>query len=525
MSRVKVENSGFLISELYLPNCISDSSDPRTICSHHTPKDKHEEHDVKEVKKQPLLKAGCVGIQFVTVRIYYNHVENKTPSLSNPSPSFLLVNVFSRTTSPVQPGDGNNTDTNHQSSTNTCTSLETNTLEHLREPEGADETPDLADKSDEDTDAGSFLLMTVDSIGDQDGSDDLVSDGGNGGTDEGCDVPLLGVIGLNEEDNVADDTEEETRVAKPETVFRQRTVTSRHLASLALHPEIGQNTSELFTNDSTDDDTGKLIANLLSVEVVLFLEELRNLDCDKNGSEQEDHGVRSGRDDDGSVTAHGQGLNKVPGSHGSRVDTSEAPVFLLEIRTTVLNTLAQVTGLGAEEDGKDQLNSVDDGKDVVDPAVADVVGDETHGEAAQGNTNGDHQGPNAHICATLSLEKGLTDNTTSDGSSGTDEESDQSSACGHAGIAMTVGASKVANKTANKRNQPDWATSISDREGSPEQWRSTQDCNLERCKVRGSLNAATQVFVDVEICWNDCCSRERAHHRMERDQQQVDRFL
>jgi len=425
----------------------------------------------------------------------------------------------------VQPGDRNNTDTNHQSSTNSRTGLETNTLEHLREPEGTDKAPDLADKGDEDTDTGSFFLVAIDSVGDKDSSDDLVSDGGNGGTDEGCDIPLLGVISLDEEDNVTDDAEEEPRVTEPKTVFRKRAVASRHLAGLALHPEIRKNTSELFANDSTNDDTGELVSDLLSVEVVLLLEELRNLDSNKDGSEQEDHGVRSGRDDDGSVTTHGQRLNKVPGSHGSRVDTPEAPVLLLKVRATVLNALAQVTCLGTEEDGEDELNSVDDGEDVVNPTVTDVVGDETHGEASQRNTNGDHQGPNAHICASFSLEEGFTDDTTSDGSSGTDEESDQSSACGHAGIAMTVGASNVAHKTADKRDQPDWATSIADREGSPEQWRSTQDRNLERCEVRGSLNTAAQVLVDVEVSWNDCCSRERAHHRMESNQQQVDRFL
>jgi len=139
----------------------------------------------------------------------------------------------------VQPGDRNNTDTNHQSSTNSRTGLETNTLEHLREPEGTDKAPDLADKGDEDTDTGSFFLVAIDSVGDKDSSDDLVSDGGNGGTDEGCDIPLLGVISLDEEDNVTDDAEEEPRVTEPKTVFRKRAVASRHLASLALHPEIG----------------------------------------------------------------------------------------------------------------------------------------------------------------------------------------------------------------------------------------------------------------------------------------------
>ena len=70
----------------------------------------------------------------------------------------------------------------------------------------------------------------------------------------------------------------------------------RHLASLALHPEIRQNTSELFTNDSSDDNAGELISDLLSVELVLLLEQLRNLNGDKDGSKQEDHGVRGSRD-------------------------------------------------------------------------------------------------------------------------------------------------------------------------------------------------------------------------------------
>jgi hypothetical protein len=33
---------------------------------------------------------------------------------------------------------------------------------------------------------------------------------------------------------------------------------------------------------------------------------------------------------------------------------------------------------------------------------------------------------------------------------------------------MTVGTTNVADKTADCRDQPDWTTSISDREGTPE---------------------------------------------------------
>ena len=132
-------------------------------------------------------------------RVYYEFIT-----------SFLLVDRLSRATSPVQPYDRNNTDTNHQSRTDASTSLKSNALKHLGEPEGTDEAPDLADKGDEHTDTSGFFLVTVNSIGDKDCGDDLVSDGSDGGTDKGCDIPFHGVIGLDEEDNVTDNTKKET---------------------------------------------------------------------------------------------------------------------------------------------------------------------------------------------------------------------------------------------------------------------------------------------------------------------------
>ena len=363
---------------------------------------------------------------------------------------------------------GNNTDTNHQCSANASAGLESNALKHLREPERTDEAPNLAYEGDEDTNTGSFFLVTIDSVGDKHGGDDLVANGSDGGANQRCNVPLGDVFSLNEEDNVADDTEEETSITKPETVLRLRTVTSRHLTSSALHPRVGQDTSKLFTDDGTDDDTGELVSNLLSVELKLLLEQLGNLDGDEDRGKKEDHRIGGGRDHDCRMATHSQRLNEVPSSERSRVNTSEAPVLLLEIRATVLNTLAQVPGLGSEEDVENKLSTVDHGQNIVDPAVANVVCDEAHGEATQRDTQSNHQGPDTHVLSTFSLEEGLADDTATDGSSRTDEESDQGSACSHASIAMTVGTTNVADKTADCRDQPDWTTSISDREGTPE---------------------------------------------------------
>ena len=90
------------------------------------------------------------------------------------SKSKLLVAGPSRTTSEVQVDCGNNTDTNHQCSANASAGLESNALKHLREPEGTDEAPNLAYEGDEDTDTGSFFLMTIDSVGDKHGGDGTV---------------------------------------------------------------------------------------------------------------------------------------------------------------------------------------------------------------------------------------------------------------------------------------------------------------------------------------------------------------
>lgn len=86
---------------------------------------------------------------------------------------------------------------------------------------------------------------------------------------------------------------------------------------------------------------------------------MRELDRDQDGCQEEDHGVGGCRNHDGGVAAHGKGLDEVPGSEWGGIDTSEAPVLLLHVGATVLDTLAQVSGLRAEEDVKDELGTVD----------------------------------------------------------------------------------------------------------------------------------------------------------------------
>lgn len=167
-----------------------------------------------------------------THTIYSLHIHNPLTKYSK-----VLVILFLRATSELQKDSRDNADTDNESAAHTSTTRKSNILKKLREPEGADETPDLADKGDEDTDTGSFFLVAINGVGDEHCGDDLVADGGDGGTDERSDVPFVaGVLGLDQEDDEADHAEDEAGVAEPETVFGLGTVAGGKLAGAAFHP-------------------------------------------------------------------------------------------------------------------------------------------------------------------------------------------------------------------------------------------------------------------------------------------------
>lgn len=128
-------------------------------------------------------------------------------------------------------------------------------------PERTDETPDLTDKRDEDTDAGRLFGMAVYSIGDQDRRYDLVSNTGDRDPDHGSDIPmqLHGILRLHEENHHAHNRQHEPGVAQPKPILGLRPHAT-HLLRLAIHPVVAQAAAQLLADDGAEDDAEELVA-------------------------------------------------------------------------------------------------------------------------------------------------------------------------------------------------------------------------------------------------------------------------
>lgn len=72
-----------------------------------------------------------------------------------------------------------------------------------------------------------------------------------------------------------------------------------------------------------------------------------------------------------------------------------------------------------------------DSEDPVDPAVSNIVRDESEDEGSEWYTNGNKQCPDAHVTCSFFLEKGLGDNTAANRTGRTDEEGYNGTACCH----------------------------------------------------------------------------------------------
>lgn len=85
-------------------------------------------------------------------------------------------------------------------------------------PERTDESPNLADECDEDTDTCRLLGVAVDSISDEHRCDDLVTRSSDGNSNDRCDVPMQiwRLRRADKEHNHSGDSKQKSRVAKPQ---------------------------------------------------------------------------------------------------------------------------------------------------------------------------------------------------------------------------------------------------------------------------------------------------------------------
>ena len=211
---------------------------------------------------------------------------------------------------PLQTGDWDNADKENHTSHQTTAARAAQSLLHVREPEGTEESPGRSDNVDEDADAGAVLDVAVDGVCDEDGGDDLISYGGDGNADDGSDVPLAGggLLQTDAEEDQTDHGEEEADVAEPQSVLGRR-ASSKFLSAL-VHPEIADSAAELLADNKTDHDAEELETELLGVESELGDQKLRNLDREKDAAESEHDGVSDSGDPDGSVAEEEHGLDE-----------------------------------------------------------------------------------------------------------------------------------------------------------------------------------------------------------------------
>lgn len=99
--------------------------------------------------------------------------------MANDSGNAIVLTALS----PLQQRNGYDADDEDHASHQATTARAAESLFHIGEPEGTDETPGGADDVDEHANAGAVLDHAVDGVGDEDRGDDLVTDGGDGNAD------------------------------------------------------------------------------------------------------------------------------------------------------------------------------------------------------------------------------------------------------------------------------------------------------------------------------------------------------
>jgi len=336
---------------------------------------------------------------------------------------------------PLQQGNGDNADEEDHTSHQATAARAAQSLLHVGEPEGTEESPGGSDDVDEHTDAGAVLDAAVDGVCDEDRGNDLVADGGDRNTNDGGDVPLAGgcLLQTNAEEDQADHGKKEASVTEPQSVLGRR-ASSEFLSSL-VHPEIANSAAELLTDNETDHDAEELKAKLLRIQSEFGEEKLRDLNREKDTAESENDRVGDGWYPDGSVAEEEHGLDELDKLQRRRIDTLEVKVLLLESRDVVSDHVAHVKGLGSEEEVGDELDAVRDCKDPVDPSEATgVVDNKPHEEGSARRAKSNQKCPHANVGCTLLLEEGLRDNTRTSATRRRDEERSESSADCHGGV-------------------------------------------------------------------------------------------
>lgn len=247
-----------------------------------------------------------------------------------------------------------------QRDSDSCARRKANIGEHIREPERADEAPDLPNKRDEDANATSLVRIAVNRIRDQHRGNNLIPRRRDPRPNHRRHIPMQirRLLNPHQKHHHPDNRQRISQITQPQPELGCR-FRRRSLLPLPPHPEITRIPADLLADDRADDDAEELQAELLAVEVEFLAEELRDLDGDEDGGEEEDHCVRAGGDHDARVLCHSEGRDELEEGEGRWVDAVEFEVFFFEGRAVVVDAEAEVACFWAEEDVEDELTAID----------------------------------------------------------------------------------------------------------------------------------------------------------------------
>lgn len=119
-----------------------------------------------------------------------------------------------------------------------------------------------------------------------------------------------------------------------------------------------------------------------------------------------------------------------------------------------------------------------DGKNPVDPSIANPLSDEPEEKRRYRDAQSDQQSPHTHKPGPLILKEGLGDHGTPQGAGGADEEGNKRTAGRHGGIVRAFSTTNIAYKTPDERNEEDGTTAVSVGQGLPEQRGAAEDGDL-----------------------------------------------
>lgn len=145
-----------------------------------------------------------------------------------------------------------------------------------------------------------------------------------------------------------------------------------------------------------------------------------------------------------------------------------------------------------------------------------MLDNKAHEERSTARTHSHKKSPHAHPSGTFFLEKGLGDNTRSSSSRRANEEGTECSADCHGRIRMASSAANVEREGSDGTDEPNRATTVTVRERFPEQGCPSENGNLKRREVRGSVQRHTQVFRDGLEGRDDGSGGEGGHHSLRR---------